>query len=237
MAPRMRPEDYNFDYEHSNLDRAETELAQPKKIRKSANQIWPPQWAVGADPAAKRQAPVNNHKQLKVSSSLAPEMRWTRLGSYLYFESSNAFDLQEKTNNRVVGGCKGAAALQLEVPERLSMVVTTGRAQMCEHKELWEAFETHEWVDKELVVVDCYARSEPSKFLQQKAKKDPRLVHVALNVDDLSTTLAQKVGVVMATGQYVMTCSSADLAVARFLGFGVQAVTPPQLRALVMQGY
>lgn len=234
---RTQPEDYKSDYKHLNLDPVETKPTCPDKNVKRVNEIWPPQWAVAGDPVVKKQAAVNNDKHQLVSASLAPEKRWRRLGSYLFFESNQAFDLKEQARNRVVDWRYGIASLHLEVNQRLSMVVTTGREETCEHKELWEAFLAHEWEDKELVVVDCFTTSEPSKFLRQKAIEDPRLVHVCLRVDNLSTTLAHKVGVVMATGEYVMACSSADLAVARFLGTGVQAVTPPQLRTLVMQGY
>jgi hypothetical protein len=106
-----------------------------------------------------------------------------------------------------------AAGVNQEVAGRVSVVSPSMSSRQHYHEQLWACFDAQTWEDKELIVVETYETS-PSAFLQQKAKEDPRLVHVCFqraHGHDFSVGLKRDMTLHLASGSVVVNFDDDDI--------------------------
>ncbi|CAE8694607.1 unnamed protein product, partial [Polarella glacialis] len=101
----------------------------------------------------------------------------------------------------------------VEVLGRVSVVTPTMTSRLHFHEQLWASFEAQTWPDKELVVLETY-KNQPSAFLQQKAKEDPRFVHICMKRsadDDFSVVLKRDMTLHLASSEFIVNFDDDDI--------------------------
>eukprot|EP00928_Gymnodinium_smaydae_P063049 TRINITY_DN46747_c0_g1_i1.p1 TRINITY_DN46747_c0_g1~~TRINITY_DN46747_c0_g1_i1.p1 ORF type:complete len:600 (-),score=88.47 TRINITY_DN46747_c0_g1_i1:51-1778(-) len=146
-----------------------------------------------------------------------PESRfWTPLEFDLFNMSGGAYNPTQMARHRRVRAPHGqhGTGVQMEVKGRVSIVAPSMATRQHYHENLWRCFEAQTWPDKELIVVETYEDATPSKFLQQKAKLDPRIVHVVMHRakgTDFTVGLKRNMTLHIASGEFVVNFDDDDL--------------------------
>jgi len=104
---------------------------------------------------------------------------------------------------------------------------------------LWASFEAQAWKDKELIVVETY-EDQPSSFLAQKAKEDPRLVHVCFKRsadEDFSVGLKRDMTLHLATGEFIVNFDDDDIYAPTYISKMVREMQSRNLDALTLSSW
>mmetsp|Transcript_61767 Transcript_61767/g.144904 ORF Transcript_61767/g.144904 Transcript_61767/m.144904 type:complete len:566 (-) Transcript_61767:94-1791(-) len=171
--------------------------------------------ASGATPttASKSSVPRTPSKRCHIRSD---SVQWTQLERDLFESSSGAYHSTEMAQMRRLPSRAvliGGTGVNFEVPGRVSIVAPSMSKRQHYHENLWRCFEAQTWADKELIVVETY-EDQPSKFLQQKAMADERIVHITMKVQpgkDFTVGLKRNMTLHMATGEYIVNFDDDDL--------------------------
>ncbi|OLP93783.1 hypothetical protein AK812_SmicGene24270 [Symbiodinium microadriaticum] len=160
--------------------------------------------------ASKSSHPRTPSKRCHIRSD---SVQWTQLERDLFESSSGLYHPTEMASMRRLPSQAiliGGTGVNFEVPGRVSIVAPSMSKRQHYHENLWRCFEAQTWADKELIVVETY-EDAPSKFLQQKAMVDERIVHITIKVQpgqDFTVGLKRNMTLHMATGGLVVQRSA-----------------------------
>jgi len=163
--------------------------------------------------ASKSSHPRTPSKRCHIRSD---SVQWTQLERDLFESSSGLYHPTEMASMRRLPSQAiliGGTGVNFEVPGRVSIVAPSMSKRQHYHENLWRCFEAQTWADKELIVVETY-EDAPSKFLQQKAMVDERIVHITIKVQpgqDFTVGLKRNMTLHMATGEYIVNFDDDDL--------------------------
>jgi len=98
--------------------------------------------------------------------------------------------------------------------DRVTIICPTVEGRQAYHEFLWYCFETQDWPNKELVVIETYLQT-PSPFFTLKAQEDSRVIFLAFQLPsqdaDFSIGLKRNICIHLGTGQYVAHFDDDDL--------------------------
>lgn len=174
---------------------------------------------------------------------LPPEaVGWTQFELDLFRLSEGEYNPTSMARRRRLGHvgapAVGTGAYQ-QISGRVSIVSPTLSSRQHYHEQLWACFEAQTWEDKELIVVETYETS-PSAFLQQKAKEDPRLVHVCFKRppgNDFSVGLKRDMTLHLASGALIVNFDDDDIYASSYAQEMVEEMDKRGLVALTLSSW
>jgi len=169
------------------------------------------------------QMPMPQYSTMRAPAVSAPSsfvadtrQGWSPLEADLFRLSRGAYNPTETAKKRRIPGAGRfpiGTGSQVEVPGRVSVVSPSMASRQHYHENLWRCFDAQTWPDKELVVIETY-EDAPSKFLQEKALVDERIVHVVMHRapgTDFTVGLKRNMTLHMASGEFIVNFDDDDL--------------------------
>mmetsp|Transcript_60702 Transcript_60702/g.169690 ORF Transcript_60702/g.169690 Transcript_60702/m.169690 type:complete len:431 (-) Transcript_60702:93-1385(-) len=141
---------------------------------------------------------------------------WTRFEKDLFVLSGAAYNPAKMAQRRRIQcplGAFGGTGAHVEAVGRVSIVTPTMSSRQRYHEQLWDCFVAQTWPDKELIVIESY-EDQPSAYFRQKAKEDPRLVHVCFKrgpKEDFSVGLKRDMTLHLASGEFIVNFDDDDI--------------------------
>lgn len=229
----------------------------PVSATAQATTLVPPKTSILVQPAISPTPAVQSPMVVPETSSIATPAdwptttivlppgseRWTRFERDLFALSLRAYNPDEMARRRrlapgAVRG-QGSTGSTCEVVGRVSVVTPSMSSRQHFHEMLWASFEAQTWKDKELVVVETY-EDEPSAFLAQKAKEDPRLVHVCFKRsadEDFSVGLKRDMTLHLASGEFIVNFDDDDIYAPSYISKMVREMKLRNLDALTLSSW
>lgn len=175
----------------------------------------------------------------KASTTIAKQ--WVQVEMDLFTESSGEIVMRRLARKRRVPNSpeEEVHRYEVEVPDRHSTLIIIENASGSDSELLLKWFfsglDRSMWGESEVVVVEMYD-DKPSNFVEAQVKEN-YMVHVTLPLKHCDEHLAERVGVLMASGQTLSQCDMRTIRAAKHLRLASVTPLPSHPRAEVLESF